>query len=295
MSDTFKQAISLHQTGDFVAAEQCYVALLNNNDNDINRKNIHYLLGLLYSQIKQYDKAIYQLEQSLPLNRKNADLYNALAVCHQKKHQIKAAERFINIACKIAPANANYLNRKSKILISSNKLAQSIANASLCISKNPDFFPAYQSYVTACNLLLRPDNGLRLLKKACKLFQGNPEVLFSLAEAYMNTGKHIKAKKIFEDLSQEKYKTIACLNNLGNIEKDYGQTIAAKQYYEQALQLSPDNPATQWNLGLVQLLEGNYTSSWNQYDERLKLYNKSTCLDKVKTWKGENLNNKSII
>ena len=288
-------ATDLHKSGNLLDAERCYLEILQDADD----KNIRYLLGLLYSQIKQYTKAIDQLEKTLPEYNKNGSLFNALAICYQKIYKIKTAEKLINKACSLDPTNANYCNRKSKVLISSHKYKKSIDNSLLCISKHPNFFPAYQSYVTACNLLFRPDNSLRILKNAYKMFPDNPEYLFSLAEGYTNVGNHIKAKNILINLIKNNFKTAQCINNLGNIERDYGDIKIAIQLYQQAKQLSTksskEDSVIQWNLGIAQLLVNNGTESWNNYDSRLALNNKENEMIPIKPWQGESLNNKSII
>jgi len=284
-------ATRLHQAQQYQDAEQLYLLLLKQNNNS----NIHYLLGLLYSQTKEFEKAIQQLEQAFSSHKANPDLYNALAMCYQKTKKNTVAERLINIAISLNPANKHYYNRKSKILISANKLEQSLNNSLTCLSQHPQFIPAYQTYAIACDKLHRPGKRLHIMKKAWKQLPNNPVIAFELAEAYLNTGKYEKAAPLFLALEKHNFKRMACLNNLGNIERSYGDLSIAQNLYEEAEKLSPENPIIQWNLSLLSLLNENYTDGWNKYDYRLKLKKTSTALPLIPTWQGQDLTNKSVI
>ena len=83
-------------------------------------------------------------------------------------------------------------------------------------------------------------------------------------------------------------------NNLGNIERDYGDISLARSYYIKSLSFDYTNPVVIWNLALLDLLEGKYESGWKNYDARLAVNHKPDQLSSVPYWRGEDIINKTI-
>ena len=292
MQSNLEQAIKLHQSGQLDTAAHAYSVLLNKHDDN----QVHYLLGLLYSQRKEFQLAIKHLEFSISANKNNADIFNALALCYQKTGKYKTAEFLIEKAIKLSPDTPAFCNRKSKILITANKVSEALSNSLHCIKSHPDFFPVYQTYSSISLKNLRPDNSLRIMKRAFRQMPDNPNVIFSLAEAFHNVGKPEKASQLFKVLATNNFKTLESLNNLANIEREYGDIKLAREYYNQATKHSDNKskPIVTWNIGLLDLLEENFSEGWKNYEDRLNICDSSSKIDHSKTWHGEDLKNKTV-
>ena len=293
MQINLEQAIKLHQSGQLDAAQQAYTLLLSSHDDN----HVHYLLGLLYSQREKFHLAIKHLELSIATNKNNANMFNALALCYQKTEKFRSAEHLINRAINLAPETPAFCNRKSKILHAAGKISDSMFNAKRCINLHPDFFPGYQTYASISLETLRPDNSLRIMKRAFKQMPDNPDVFFSLAEAFYNAGKPEKAIPLFKALIRNNFRLLECFNNLANIEREYGEVELAEKYYQQARENAVDEtmPIVNWNISLLDLLKENFTSGWINYEDRLKLNSPLSKAGHLNIWRGESLANKSIL
>ncbi len=291
MNTLFDKAVAFHQSGNLILAEKNYISVLKKENN----KSCHYLLGLLYSQKKQFLLAIKHLESAIPFNHTDGNLANALAICYQKTGKHKTAIRLINIAISQNPKNASYCNRKTKILLSDKQLQKAKTNTLNCIKQFPKFAPAYHTSFNVCNKLSRPDIALKIMRRGNKNIPNNPEILFNLAQAYLNITSYEKAKAIFTMLAQHDFKREECLNNLGIIERERGNIKEAEKKFRQAISLGNNNPVTLWNLSLLLLLKGNFRPAWKIYDTRLLVWKKTTCFNTIQTWNGEELDNKSIL
>jgi tetratricopeptide (TPR) repeat protein len=82
----------------------------------------------------------------------------------------------------------------------------------------------------------------------------------------------------------------AAKNNLANTLLETGRTDEALDCYEEAIRLTPDNPEYRVNLGMAQLLSGNFGDGWRNYGARSAPPRNAAPL-----WKGEPLQGRTIL
>lgn len=100
-----KRADALRNTGQGLAAETAYRALLADADSHIQAR-ANRGLGLLYASQQRYAPAVAQLERARQLDPIDADLLADLAYTHMLDGQLGAAALPILQAAQLAPSNA---------------------------------------------------------------------------------------------------------------------------------------------------------------------------------------------
>ncbi len=86
-------------------------------------------------------------------------------------------------------------------------------------------------------------------------------------------------------------------NTLGAIHHQLGRIDKAVEFFSQALAIQPDFPLARWNLGLLQLLKGEFQDGWTGYEARWKANVLATPprYSRGHLWDGGGLKNQRIL
>ncbi len=285
-----QQAINHHQQGELKRAKTIYQHLLTKQVDP----NIHYLLGLLYSQEKAHLSAIRHLEQCAFQQKLNADWHNALAISYQKLGHPKVAEKLARRAISLSPRNPNDQSRLGKILLDLGQAKAATEVLIPCVFLHPEFYPACISLANSYKADNKPHAAVKTLLKAFRCFPSNPEVAFNLADSLITTGHYRFAGKLLRSLVNAGYRPAECLCQLATIRREKGQPEQALKLIQQARKTKPDNPVILWNLGLTLLLNGNL-EGWQYYDHGLLIGQRKSLKSRIPRWRGEDISDKSLL
>ena len=87
----FNLAKELHQSGKISEAQEIYLDLLKEQEND----KLYFLLGTSYLQLKQFDKAIEYLNRSIEINPNLPNSYNNRGIVFSEKRNSKRQLKII--------------------------------------------------------------------------------------------------------------------------------------------------------------------------------------------------------
>ncbi len=113
-----------------------------------------------------------------------------------------------------------------------------------------------------------------------RAYQGNKDLVeakVNMGFALIRMGKDEEAKEIFESLPDE-YKNEYVYNELGNIYARMGDVERAQDYYNRALEISPNFELAKLNLAVMNLMKGNpedaqeILQSLDVFDEDIKAH-----------------------
>ena len=185
----FDLAKQLHTSGRVKEAQKIYIKLLK-----IYKKNhlLLYFVGTTFLQLKKYDEAINNFEQSLKYNSFFPETYNNLGVALAEKKKYSLALNNYNkaINLKVDYADA-YLNRGISF-IKLLKYDEAISDFNIVISKDPYNSKAYNSLGNAYKGLEKYDQAIASFEKAIKI-NGN------YLEAISNKANVFETQKKFKD------------------------------------------------------------------------------------------------
>ena len=185
----FDLAKQLHTSGRVKEAQKIYIKLLK-----IYKKNhlLLYFVGTTFLQLKKYDEAINNFEQSLKYNSFFPETYNNLGVALAEKKKYSLALNNYNkaINLKVDYVDA-YLNRGISF-IKLLKYDEAISDFNIAISKDPYNSKAYNSLGNAFKGLEKYDQAIASFEKAIKI-NGN------YLEAISNKANVFETQKKFKD------------------------------------------------------------------------------------------------
>ena len=185
----FNLAKQLHTSGRVKEAQKIYIKLLK-----IYKKDhlLLYFVGTTFLQLKKYDEAINNFEQSLKYNSFFPETYNNLGVALAEKKKYSLALNNYNIAINLKVDYADaYLNRGISF-IKLLKYDEAIRDFNIVISKDPYNSKAYNSLGNAFKGLEKYDQAIASFEKAIKI---NKNYL----EAISNKANVFETQKKFKD------------------------------------------------------------------------------------------------
>jgi len=264
---------SYQALGEWQEAEKSYKKVVENEPN--NLKAINKLLTL-FEQLKQFDKALAQVEKSSRFNKDNIG-FVLLKIYYQS-------------LLHITPENQDLAQIKSDNKMSNHWLFDK-TQGNLAYNKK-DFNSAAQFYASAYK---KQNNSLNAInwsksvalkghkKEAIQILENflksvndqQPAVVakIMLAGAYLNINELDKASVIYKEVVKVVPKNIIVLNNLSYIALQSKQVKESLEYAEQLIKLVDNNAAIIDTYAQALAANKQYDKAVEQYDKALKLSN----------------------
>ena len=270
---------------------------------DIN-PNISYahnnMAGSLNIQ-KEYTKSLNYSLRAIELNKNNFEAFNNSGVSYFNLNQYKKAIKMYELALQIKPDFVISILNLGVALESIGKTTDAIDNFKKAIELNPTNIQAYIYLSETLNsnkkheqalevsrqiLEMEPENAeaianfgntlgnmklyndaLDYYYRAIKLEPNNFKILSSFGLCLIKTKNYIKAETILNNSNAISNNHFA-FNNLGYLYLDMGDLFKAKINFQQAINYDSDFSDAHLNLGLLLLLQGNYTHGLKEYEWR---------------------------
>ncbi len=134
-----------------------------------------------------------------------------------------------------------------------------------------------------------------LLRKALLRAPGRAELHAALGSTLAETGRPKEALAHFEEAVRLKPDFGEAHSNLANVLRDSGRLEEALAAYDRALELMPDDARAHVNRAAALLLTDDYARGWYEYEWRLKTPAPRAVADLPPRWKGEALQNRTIL
>ena len=231
--EKFSLAKELHQSGKITEAQEIYLDLIKENDDD----KLYFLLGTTYLQLKKFDEAIDYLNYSIKINPKFPNSYNSRGIVFSELKQFEKAiidyDKVISLNPKFLEAHIN----KAISLKNINKFNEAKKCFEYCIqidSLNP------KVYHNLGNLLKEMKNleeaksayekAIKLKKDYAEPYDGRGDIYQELSKinndstifelSIRDYEKAITLKKNFDYLLGKIIHSKTITNNWENFEKD---------------------------------------------------------------------------
>lgn len=179
-------------------------------DNPYNSE-LYNNLASVYYRINNIDEAIHNYQKSLQLNPHNWQAHYNLANCYTKKNFVPNAINHYKCSLELHPDNINAIQNLGMLLVSIGEFQNAIAYLEQAYHKetsnqtNIEFI----NYLSTCYINTgNTSKATELLENACNLYTNNTNNLdiietkgtihHNLAILYLNSSEHIKAKQHFE-------------------------------------------------------------------------------------------------
>ncbi len=156
------------------------------------------IISYLYSEKKQYEKAVEYYKITLSLDR-SIDSYTDLALCLYNMAQYNDALININKALDIDSINTSLLAIKANILRDLGDLTSSIATSDKALEIYPNIAPAYVDRATTKMYQGRYEEAIEDLNLAIAHDYGRGETYLLRADAYMKLGDKAHAEADYNE------------------------------------------------------------------------------------------------
>ncbi len=277
-------AFSFHSSGRIKQAAEIYNFLIKNKIYD---PRVFINLGTIYSNLKQFDKAILLFDESIKKFPKSLEAYINLANVMLIKGKSDNAKKVLN---KVIELNPNYLRPYSNmagILVGEGDFekAESFLRKSLeinpkdintlvnlaCVLKdlgnsnqaerflrdalviNPKSDTALINLGAVLNELGKIDEGEEVLKKALTVNPNSPIALNNLGNILSKKNKNSEAELVYRKAIELKSDFSLAYDNLGSLLSKQGNLIAAEKFTEKAINYNPKFELAYVNLGSIKI------------------------------------------
>ncbi|MBR7800901.1 tetratricopeptide repeat protein [Undibacterium fentianense] len=259
MHALLKQAVELHQQGQFDSAKQLYQAILL--DEPLHFDALH-LLGVIAAQTQQFAEAIGFIQQALHIRPDNAIALNNLG-CAQKslQHYSDALVSF-DLAIQYAPNYHDPHKNRGEVLHRLQRLDEAKTSYEFALTLDPNNADTHSNLGSVLQGMMRTQDALKCYRQAIAL---NPHHL----EAHSNNGTSYLA-----------------LND----------TEQALNYFDHAIRLAPNFPEVYFYKSLALLLSGDLAQGLSLYETRWHIGDLKGKLNAFPAplWRGEPLQGKTI-
>ncbi len=277
-------AFSLHSNGKIKEASEIYNFLIQNNVYD---PRVFNNLGSIYSQRKNYDKAISLFDESIKrfpnsleaytnlanllsingnselakkilnkaieINPNYFKTYSNLAGIHVREGDFEKAEFFLRKSLEINPKDINVLVNLACVLkdLGNSEQAEKFLRDALKI--NPRYDLALINLSAVLIELEKIDEGEEFLKKALKINPTSPMALNNLGNIMTKKNNLIDAEICYRKAIEVKSDFSLAYNNLASLQAKKGNLIEAEKFTKEAINYNPKFELAYVNLGSIKI------------------------------------------
>jgi tetratricopeptide (TPR) repeat protein len=290
---------------------------------------LYLLLSNVYMNFKSYAKAAEYLKRGIELDSRDPELFVELGTIYYKLGELKAAEFYYEEALEIRPMNFSANFNLGIICRKKQECEKAIGYFRNAVLVNPGNFLALYN-IGYCYQQLNDDvNAINYYKKSLNENPVSPEASFALGNMYKKNRDWKKAKEYFKASLRIKPNQPNVLTNLGIVFHYLGKFEDSKNILKEVLSLEPENPdakvnlattffelgrfekseelysevlkknnndaITHFNYSLLLFAVGKYKEALDEYEWRIKTWDREIPLPGTKFWKGESLKSKKIV
>ena len=258
--------------------------------------NALFLLGLALHSKNENIKAAALLSRAVSLKLENEEVYSTLGSIYKSLGNLEEAN---NYEKKAIAFNPDYIDGYYNIgcnLLSLGKNNDAIKKFRKTISLNPNHYMAHNNLGVAMH-------NIKLFQEAMESFNNSLSIKPDYPAPYLSMGNTLREMNQTDAAATSFQKAIAldfeffeAHNNLANALMDLGLYEGALVSYNNAKKIKPENTGVRKNIGMINLLLGNFEIGWSEYSSRqfeddLGIASQDYSQPK---WNGENLNSKTI-
>ena len=288
--EKYEEALKYFNNYDFISAEKIFKELINEKQNIFDSLNF---IGIIKLRKGEFKEASDYLRKALEINPSHSiTLYN-LGLSYQYSFDYLKAEEQYKRLLQIEP-HIDALNNLGIIKLHYNDLDEAENYFKQTLKLNPSY---EEAFINLGNLKLKQEKyneAISYYNKVTNISVSLLNNILTLANTFLNNEEHANALKYFElalklenrvevqklknnsvtdnaDLTiTDQSNKFAIYTNLGILKMYSGKIIDAVEAWKKALEINPESPEANYNLGHANLLLGNFDDGWKGYEWRKK-------------------------
>jgi tetratricopeptide (TPR) repeat protein len=232
-----RNALRHHRAGRLTEAARIYRQILAM---DAHQADSLDLLGMIAYQAGGHELAVAMIRKAIAINKDEASYHSNLGTVLQSQGKLEEAAACYELALTLKPDLAEVHCNLGNILQAQDKLDEAVTYYERALALKPDLAEAHHSMGNALQTQDKLDDAVACYERALALKPDH-------ARAYYNLG--------------------CALRGLGNVDE-------ALVRYRMALTLQPNYVQAGFRESLAQLLKGDFTLGWHNYERRWQSYPK---------------------
>jgi len=257
---------SLIQSNRLPDAKQLAKQLCRKNKRDAEA---WFLLGSIYGQTGNLEKAIDSLERSITIQGNIPATHLNLGLVYMRQARTKHALACFEKALKLDPGSTVAHRELANALQSGGRADESIAHYLAALRAEPDSPASLFNLSSAYLSTGKQELAIPVLQQALKLQPSNPDAHFMLGNLLVEKGNYESAAIHFRTAITQRPNFSEAQINLGNVLLRAGANEEAIAAYQKALQLDGDSADILFNLGNAYRATGELQQAENAYRRSL--------------------------
>jgi len=275
-------ALFFNNKRDFVNAEKCFNRVVELKHGFVDG---YFNLGLVYTALKQNDKAISSYNKVIKLNPKHTKAYfkkgllfgndyDKTIECYTKliEFEPQNADAYYNLANAYRSKDQGGLTRAGLLLDNnidkSAYLNKAIKYYEKAIELDPNLAQAYNNLATIYSQNGNMDKAQICLQKAIKLKPDFCDAYINLAALYLNINEFDLVEEYYFKALNLKPNSVNLYIKIGDFYYNTGEYNKSKEYYSKALELNPDSIEAKWALSSIYIMMQDFEKGWEYYESR---------------------------
>jgi tetratricopeptide (TPR) repeat protein len=255
----------------------------------------HFNVAEIYREQGRLTEAEHHYKRALAISPDFSETHQNLGIVLRRLGRLEEAIACFERALALNPSNVAVLHNLGNVLLNGGNLEGAKACFERALALKPDLAEAHNGLGV---VLL--DQGALDAAETCYLKALKCKTDY--AEAECNLGNLARRRGQLED-AKLRYERALALNpnlaeahsNLGMIAQNQGKLGEARVHYDRALELEPGSADARWSGCLLDLLEGNFTQGWKEYEIRYTRRQSAPRSFPGPLWRGEPLDGARIL
>jgi len=237
INETFTNAFKNHQKNNFVFAEKLYKNILELHPHHFETI---FLLGSLYAQINNLEKAKIFLNKAVQIQPSHANAHNNLGNVFLQLEELEEAKKCYEKTIKIESSHISAHDNLGTVFKKLGDHESAINFYKKAIQINPKYANAYNNIGIVYKELEKFEDAIQFYEKAIKINPNYSDAYNNLGNIFKKLKNYNKAINFYQEAIKIKLNHIDANYNLGNIYRDIGDVDKSIKLYELVISNKPD-------------------------------------------------------
>jgi tetratricopeptide (TPR) repeat protein len=229
----------------------------------------HHTMGNALVRLNRFDDAIVEYRAALALRPDFAAVQSSLAGLLIDKGLTDEAIDLARRALTLLPNSVAAWYNLGRALNKQNRPKESEDALRRALGIDAGFYLAYNELGNALLAMKRYDEAIEAFNQLLKI-EPSGEGRYNLGGALWESGRCEEAIAEYKTAESMGFIDPRLHNNVGAIHHQFGRYEKAAGCFGRALTVGGDFPLARFNLGMIQLLQGDFKEGWIGYESRWK-------------------------
>jgi len=231
-----------------------------------------------YQQILGFESKLKSLagkddgpQGGVMINTMLSQVYNNLGLFREKEKNLNQANTNFRKALDYAPGSVEAQTSLSRIFFKQRNLQQAFEAAKKAVSLQPDYLPAVVQLCRAAFVLETPEEALQVLENLQGKGDKNVRLNTEYGRILEKLGRRLEAKEKYQAALALAPEEAYTLLNMGNVCFHLTQYGEALKHYQHILEINPEHGDALRNIGNVYQRMGLFREAEKTYQQALEL------------------------